>query len=101
MRDRFMKHVVADESGCWLWQSVIGKDGYGKFATSGTTKPLAHRIAYELFVGPIPEGLQIDHLCRVRRCVNPEHLEPVTQLENVRRGIWAQATHCKYGHPIR
>lgn len=64
-----------------------------------------HRVAYELRVGPIPEGMQIDHLCRVRRCVNPAHLEPVSQTENIRRGDSfagreARQTHCIYGHPF-
>lgn len=68
----------------------------------------AHRVGYELYVGKIPDGLMLDHLCRNRCCVNPKHLEPVTNLENVRRGIAAQRnreirlamTHCKRGHPL-
>ena len=60
---------------------------------------LAHRVAYELQVGPIPVGLQLDHLCRVRSCVNPAHLEPVTSAENTRRGLRAMKTHCPQGHP--
>lgn len=64
---------------------------------------MAHRMAYEELVGPIADGLQIDHLCRVRCCVNPAHLEPVTQAENIRRGVSPTAanrrkTHCKHGH---
>lgn len=114
MRDpaeRFWERVRKDESGCWLWcgAPTIGT-GYGKFWVHGT-KFLVHRWSYEHFVGPIPEGLQIDHLCRVRMCVNPEHMEPVTAGENARRGAgWAgnlgQAgkqrarTHCYLGHPF-
>jgi len=71
-----------DENGCWIWKySVCSITGYGKGAGR-----LAHRVSYERHVGPIPEGLELDHLCGVRVCINPEHLEPVTHLENARRG---------------
>jgi len=88
---------------CWLWTACKDRDGYGIFYYNGTNYR-AHRMAYELIVGPIPEGLTIDHLCRVRACVNPDHLEPVTQRENVLRGDTvpaknAKKTHCKQGHP--
>lgn len=88
---------------CWLWLGGRSRTGYGKFGL-GTGKgwKLAHRTAYELAVGPIPEGRQLDHLCRVRHCVNPAHLEPVTRTENVRRGLaglWGRSkTHCPKGH---
>lgn len=87
---------------CWLWAAAIGPDGYGCFwALSSMVK--AHRFAYESSVGPIQVGLQIDHLCRVRSCVNPSHLEPVTQRENIMRGtspsaMHARKTHCPNGH---
>lgn len=61
-------------------------------------RKVVHRIAYELLVGPIPDGLQLDHLCRVRNCVNPDHLEPVTGQENMRRGYFGTKTHCPNGH---
>jgi len=85
---------------CWVWTKTPNADGYGQFRGS---EKLAHRMAYVLEVGPIPEGLTIDHLCRVRICVNPSHLEPVTQQENSRRGQgnhYAVATHCIHGHPF-
>jgi hypothetical protein len=72
--------------GCWLWTGQTDRRGYGRFRTAASN--LAHRFGYEALVGPIPDGLVIDHLCRVTRCVNPHHLEPVTQRENVVRG-WA------------
>lgn len=96
-RAKFWSRV--DTGGeCWLWKGPLQKHGYG--AIGGR---LAHRVAYELLKGPIPEGLQLDHLCRVRPCVNPEHLEPVTPKTNCLRGFGpgglnAQKTHCPRGH---
>lgn len=94
-----------DENGCWIWQKSLQKDGYGQISVKGRMK-LAHRVSYELQVGPIPRELELDHLCRVRSCVNPAHLEPVTSRENTLRGIAAGAwnrtgTHtpaCRRGH---
>jgi hypothetical protein len=92
---RFWNFVEKTDS-CWLWVGGIQpKELYGNFWLDGTTVR-AHRYAYELLVGPIPEGLTLDHLCRVRHCVNPAHLEPVTQAENNRRA--SARTHCKWGH---
>lgn len=75
-----------NENGCWIWQrAMLGNTGYGQISVHD--KPVgAHRVFYEKFKGAIPAGLDIDHLCRVRACVNPEHLEPVTRAENLRRG---------------
>jgi hypothetical protein len=90
---------------CWLWTGHVSKWGYGETGmrirpTASGTK-LAHRISYELLVGPIPEGLHLDHLCRVRHCVNPEHLEPVTAKENTERGLHGVLrTHCLRGHEL-
>lgn len=95
---RFLAKVEEDASGCWVWQAHVLPTGYGVFKLRGKMRG-AHRVAYELLVGPIPTGLHLDHLCRNRRCVNPEHLEPVTCLENIRRGYWANVTHCPAGHP--
>ena len=87
-----------DVSECWEWHGTL-IDGYGSFTLS-TCSVRAHRVSYEMLVGPIPEGLQLDHLCRNRRCVNPWHLEPVPQLVNIRRGANCRATdeHCAKGH---
>lgn len=82
---RFERKYEIRASGCWDWLDPLHKNGYGKFFADGAAH-YAHRWSYEHFVGPIPDGLVIDHLCRNRACVNPEHMEPVTQQTNVRRG---------------
>lgn len=84
---RFLNFVaVHATTGCWLWTGTLSMKGYGRFNVTDRNNAAAHRFAYESFVGPIPDGLEIDHLCSVRRCVNPAHLEPVTHAENLRRG---------------
>lgn len=95
---RFWQKVDKTET-CWLWTAAIAT-GYGRFYLDGHLVP-AHRFAYELLVGPIPAGLDLDHLCRVRNCVNPAHLEPVTRQENLARTPTANIakTHCPQGHP--
>lgn len=87
-------------SGCILWIGTVFK-GYGIMGSGGSGR--AHRVAYELDRGPIPNGMTIDHLCRVRCCVNPRHMEVVSNKENVLRGIGPTAqnsakSHCKHGH---
>jgi hypothetical protein len=101
---RFWSQVEKSPDGCWLWQGAMHHNGYGRPAWQGR-RTMAHRIAYTLLRGDIPEGKQLDHLCRVRRCVNPNHLEPVTQRENILRGIAptavnARRTACTHGHDL-
>lgn len=96
---------VAIAGACWEWMGSRTPDGYGTFWFEGRPRR-AHRVSYEMFIGPIPEELQLDHLCRVRHCVNPWHLDPVSSRENTLRselaaaGRHARQTHCKHGHPI-
>lgn len=94
----FWQHVAKSEDGCWLWTGY-SEDGYGRLGHL-----LAHVIAYEAVYGPVPAGLELDHLCRTTLCVRPDHLEAVTHAVNVLRGhsfaaINASKTHCPQGHP--
>lgn len=97
--ERIAHHVRIDEAGCWVWQSYIMPNGYARLTVDGEVH-YAHRFAYEAFVGPIDAGLHIDHLCRVRNCVNPAHLEPVTPKQNINRSPLTSSarTHCPQGH---
>ena len=97
--ERFWSKVRADGQ-CLVWTASLKGDGYGQF-WFGTTVTRAHRWAYEYLMGPVPDGLEIDHLCRNRACVNVAHLEAVTHRENVLRGRSAKSekTHCPSGHP--
>jgi hypothetical protein len=99
------KFLVGD--GCWTWTASLDSHGYGQINSGGRGKPLpAHRVVYEMINGPVPVGLDLDHLCRNTVCVRPDHLEPVTRAENIRRGEAGQVhkarmallTHCKHGH---
>lgn len=103
LEQQLLERIVIDDNGCWLWTSTISRaprncGGYGKHG-----KDYAHRLAYESWVGPIPLGTEIDHLCRVRRCIRPSHLEAVTRQVNLLRGQTfaaghAAKTHCPAGH---
>lgn len=99
MLERFSKYVGGpDDNGCWPWTGTKATGGYGFFKV-GQDSVRAHRVSWELHRGPIPEGLTIDHLCRVKHCVNPDHLEPVTLAENILRSNnmaakWARRTEC-------
>jgi hypothetical protein len=97
---------VAAPGGCLIYTGPFNNRGYGTISTTvngASASASAHRVVYEALVGPIPTGLQLDHLCRTRACVNPAHLEPVTRRENILRGespsaVHARKTHCIRGH---
>jgi hypothetical protein len=99
--ERFWEKVEIGD--CWEWLAVRTTHGYGQFMRSGPGSRLAHRWTWETLVGPVPEGLDLDHLCRNRACCNPDHLEPVTRRVNQLRGATTvaaafKATHCQHGH---
>lgn len=99
--DRLYRRVGVDpRTGCWLWFGSKNTSGYGVVGIGDARNGYTHRVAYTLFVGPIPAGLTIDHLCRNRACCNPEHLEAVEQGDNVRRSPRANRTTCRKGHPL-
>lgn len=106
LAERFAaKYQVDPGSGCWVWIGHISREGYGKIQANGDAR-LAHRISWELHRGPIPDGMMMDHLCRNRRCVNPDHLEVVTPAENMKRGMSPTAIahkteRCRQGHDLR
>lgn len=108
---RIRAKIRPQSTGCWVWTGARTKGGYGITGvrslsrSSGFTQTTAHRKVYQLLVGPIPPGLQLDHLCRVRGCVNPAHMEVVTQRENLLRSqgcaaVNARKTECNRGHPL-
>lgn len=96
--DKILVRTRLSPSGCWEFTGAKHSGGYGQVRWQGRTA-YVHRLAYELLVGPIPNRMQIDHLCRNRACCFPNHLEVVTAAENTRRGEPAQRTHCPAGHP--
>lgn len=103
---RFWSKVNKTDT-CWLWTSALSVAGYGVFMLHDKNLMLAHRVAYTLCKGPIPIGKSLDHLCRNTACCNPDHVEPVSHKENIRRGRTSEATkarasaqtHCRHGHP--
>ena len=103
-KDRLLNKLVPGWGGCLIFTGGVNAEGYGQISIGRSGKVRAHRFAYEIFIGDIPSGLVLDHLCRVRRCCNPWHLEPVTDRENILRGVSpsalaARKTHCPQGHP--
>lgn len=109
LKDRLMAKIAVQGNDCWLWTGSTDSNGYGRICcrprgSKGSRMRPAHAVAYELFVGPIPAGMELDHTCRTRGCVNPAHLDPVTHRENVLRGVGPSAEQarretCPQGHP--
>lgn len=112
VHDRLMSNVRVNATGCWKWTGFVNKQGYGRTYFRGNRSTPTHQAFYMLLVGPIPEGKILDHVCHThdmtcsggptclhRRCVNPAHLEPVTNQENSSRGVLGRRTHCPKGHP--
>ncbi len=101
--ERVWHRITATPFGCWQWTAACDAQGYGIFTVGGRNR-IAHRYVYELLAGPIPDGLQVDHLCRNRGCVNPDHLEPVTAKVNTNRSRanhrFLLRTHCQEGHAL-
>lgn len=99
------RSIPEPNSGCFLWIGYHNGEGYGKLSVGKSGSIYAHRFAYEQANGPIPEGMQLDHLCRTPSCVNPDHLEPVTNRENTLRGrssaLKPKRVTCKHGHDLR
>ena len=97
------KQAIWDGVSCWLWQGKLTHDGYGRFGSD--SRQYAHRYAYDMVVGQIPEGMELDHLCETPACVNPAHLKVVTHRANLLRGnsfsgVNARKLYCKRGHPF-
>lgn len=99
--ERLASRIAVADNGCWIWQGARTQKGYGMTSASFCGQRPTHRATYTLLIGPIPDGYEVDHLCRVGSCCNPQHLEPVTRQENRRRSPFApeRRTHCPKGHP--
>ena len=98
--ERFWTFVSKLETGCWRWFGNTANNGYGRFCAKGDRRYLAHRWSYEHFKGPIPDGMEIDHTCGKRDCVNPDHLEAVTHYENLRRAPGSIMNRVKRGEVL-
>lgn len=101
---KLLKKILKREDGCWEWLGAVFKKAHGNYGQirmgrKGEDKVrFSHRVSYEHYIGEVPRGLELDHLCRNTLCVNPQHLEPVTHYENMRRGYWVMKDRCVHGH---
>jgi hypothetical protein len=98
---RLLKSADTSRDDCWRWTGKVSRDGYGRMSVAGRYR-IVHRLAHDVWIGPIPEGLEVDHLCQVKLCINPAHLEAVTHRENMHRqpriGALLAQTECVHGH---
>lgn len=105
IKDKIWPRIIILENGCWQWTGSKTTGGYGNLNIGDRNYDYVHRVVYEMCIGKIPDGLTIDHLCRNRSCINPRHLEAVTNKVNILRGnswwaIQVRKTHCILGHPF-
>lgn len=104
LRDRLLAKIIVQPDGCWVWRGAAQPTGYGQL-WNGKRPEQAHRLSYKMFCGPVPDGVEVDHVCRVRDCVNPKHLRLLPHRDNVLAGNTGPArnaakTHCDYGHEL-
>jgi hypothetical protein len=99
LTERLRNRIEHGPGDCWTWTGAKNPKGYGNIGVENRTRSV-HRVAYETWVGPIPDGYDIDHICRNRSCINPAHLRPLTPFDNRERNQFTGVTHCVNGHPF-
>lgn len=100
IEERLLSKIQIDNKDCWVWTGSVFKQKYSTYSQIRIKNKCrkAHQVSYEVFIGPIPQGRELDHLCKNKLCINPAHLEPVTHFENMERGYWTTKDECIHGH---